>query len=184
MEVDPWYKRVQGPFPVWDGPKGVKADGGGSIRGCGMVGKMKLHRAVMNRDTEGIKRLIADGEDVNEVEAAGSTPLHNAAYEGWVEGATLLLELGAKVNASNNAGDTPWHWATYMRNDEMVVFLEQRGASKAQGKVLVQEHVPKVKDFYAKECWAHHPKPYADYVEFKIKEHDTIQAEHKKAIRV
>jgi hypothetical protein len=34
--------------------------------------------------------------------------------------------------------------------------------------VLVQEHVPKVRDFFAKDCWAHHPKPYADYVEFKV----------------
>lgn len=95
----------------------------------------------------------------------------------------------------------------------------QHGASKKKGKVLVQEHVPKVKasvlatgsvfkaldwhfsliestkmcnvdhispcpqDFYAKECWAHHPKPYADFVESKQKERESLEAERKRAIR-
>ena len=95
----------------------------------------------------------------------------------------------------------------------------QHGASKKKGKVLVQEHVPKVKasfhgislfkysvlwnvdltrdldldldpitlmplqDFYAKECWAHHPKPYADFEEAKVKERETLEAERKRAIR-
>lgn len=53
-----------------------------------------------------------------------------------------------------------------------------------QGMYLTSVLLSLSQDFYAKECWAHHPKPYADYVEFKIKEHDTIEAEHKKAIRV
>ena len=155
MERNPWWKNVQGPFPDWEGPVGVKEDGGaqldgrqaacgrgaltatagahpaaarpagGSIRGQGRVGKMLLHRAVCNRDTEGealpaagrthapapgacspylllpaarppelppalapaaIRRLVEQGESVNEVEGAGNTPLHNAAYEGWLEG--------------------------------------------------------------------------------------------------
>lgn len=44
-----------------------------------------------------IERLVAAGEDINEVEAAGCTPLHNAAFAGWAEGCALLLKLGAKV---------------------------------------------------------------------------------------
>ena len=60
----------------------------------------------------------------------------------------------------------------------------QRGASRQQGKVVVPEHVPKVKDFYQKDCWAHHPPPYADYVSFKAKEREALEAERKKAIRV
>ena len=66
-----------------------------------------------------------EGEDINEVEAAGNTPLHNAAYEGWLQGAELLLSLGAKIDASNNAGDRPWHWARNMGHDDMMHMLEQ-----------------------------------------------------------
>jgi hypothetical protein len=27
-----------------------------------------------------------------------------------------------------------------------------------------------VQDFFAKECWAHHPKPYAEFMEWRKKE--------------
>lgn len=53
MEKNPWWKSLQGPFPEWSGPVGVKADGGGNIRGQGKVGSMKIHRAVNNHDAEG-----------------------------------------------------------------------------------------------------------------------------------
>jgi hypothetical protein len=54
MEKDPWWQNVQGPFPTWKGPKGVKPDGGGSVRGQGRVGRMLLHRAVFNRAKDGV----------------------------------------------------------------------------------------------------------------------------------
>jgi hypothetical protein len=53
MEKNPWWTRLEGPFPTWEGPKGVKADGGGNIRGQGIIGSMKLHRATNNRRKEG-----------------------------------------------------------------------------------------------------------------------------------
>lgn len=55
MEKNPWWQNLQpaGPLPVWEGrPVGVKADGGGSVRGQGRIGGMRLHRAVCNRDAE------------------------------------------------------------------------------------------------------------------------------------
>ena len=97
---------------------------------------------------------------MNEVEAAGNTPLHSCCYEGWIDGAKLLLDLGAKMNASNNAGDRPIHWAQNMGHDELEKFLREHGADESQGGVLVPDHVPKVKDFFEKECWAHHPMPH------------------------
>ncbi len=53
MEKSPWYKNVDGPFPEWEGPTGVKADGGGCTRGQGKVGSMDVHRAVFNQDAAG-----------------------------------------------------------------------------------------------------------------------------------
>uniref|UniRef100_A0A383VJ57 Uncharacterized protein n=1 Tax=Tetradesmus obliquus TaxID=3088 RepID=A0A383VJ57_TETOB len=184
MERNPWWQNVAGDSGAWPGPVGVKPDGGGSIRGQGRVGSMKLHRACHNKELDEVLRLVDDGADVNEVEAAGNTPLHSAAFEGWAEGVELLLQLGAKVNASNNAGDTPWHWAVNMGWAEVAALLEASGASKQKGQVLVPEHVPKVKDFYSKECWAHHPKPYGDFMAFKQKERSELEAERKKAVGV
>lgn len=58
MERDPWWLHVPGPLPVWKGPKGVKPDGGGSIRGQGRVGRMLLHRATFNRNKDGARRSV------------------------------------------------------------------------------------------------------------------------------
>ena len=182
IDPNPWWKKVEGPLPHWQGPVGVKKDGGGSTRGRGLVGKMRVHRAVMCRDSDLIVQLIDEGEDVNEVEASGCTPLHNAACDGWVEGAELLLQLGAKINATNNAGDSPWHWAMYHKQEAMMDFLVKNGANKQQGLVLVPDHVNKVSDFYEKPCWAHHPKPHDEYVALKKMEEEAHEKEMKSMI--
>lgn len=129
-----------------------------------------------------IQKAVEAGEDVNEVEAAGNTPLHCAAYAGWEEGCELLLNLGAKVNASNNAGDRPWHWAQNMGHKGVMDLLEKAGATRDHGDVLVQDHVPKVKDFFQKECWAHHPKPHADFMEWQAKHDKELESERNKLI--
>ena len=176
VERNPWYTRVKGPFPETYGCVGVKDDGGGSMRGRGTVGKMLLHRAVFNRDVESIEKLLDDTTDpktsVNEVEGAGNTALHNAAYDGWCEGIELLVRLGAKLNASNNAGDTPWQWAANMRHDEACDILEKLGADKDyRGRVIVPEHIPKIKDFYELEDGKDHPPPSQEFLEWQ-KEQD------------
>lgn len=53
MEKNPWWKNVQGPFLQWNGPAGVKEDGGGCTRARGKVGPMVIHRAAASRDREG-----------------------------------------------------------------------------------------------------------------------------------
>lgn len=39
-----------------------------------------------------------------------------------------------------------------------------------------------MQDFFQKECWAHHPKPYADYMDMKQKEDAELAASRKKLI--
>ncbi|GAB4822849.1 hypothetical protein N2152v2_009895 [Parachlorella kessleri] len=182
MEKNPWYKNVTGPYLQWRGPIGIKEDGGGCTRGQGTVGPMVIHRAACSRDKEAIIKAVDEGHNVNEVEAAGNTPLHFAAFEGWLEGCELLLNLGAKINASNNAGDRPWHFARNLGQKDVMEFLEKNGALKEQGLVVVQDHIPKVKDFFQKECWKHHPKPHGDYIEEKKKQDAAIEAERNKLV--
>jgi hypothetical protein len=56
MERSPWWMHLNtSSLPSWAGPVGIKADGGGSIRGQGRVGEMQLHRAVHNRRREGAR---------------------------------------------------------------------------------------------------------------------------------
>ena len=52
-----------------------------------------------------------------------------------------------------------------MGQAEVKAALEASGADTSPGPVLVQDHVPKVKDFFAKACWAHHPKPHQEYID-------------------
>lgn len=44
--------------------------------------------------------------------------------------------------------------------------------------------VAPLQDFYSKECWRHHPLPYSDFLEFKKKEREELQAERKKLVKV
>lgn len=121
MEKNPWYKNVEGPFLQWQGPVGIKADGGGCTRGRGLVGSMVLHRAAHSRDKEGTCRLapcrgatggawsdlnVGDGVGGNrsEIHYARDRPL--AAIVAAVDG-------GADVNEVEAAGNTPLHSAAY-----------------------------------------------------------------------
>ena len=128
-----------------------------------------------------LRAALSAGADPNEVEAAGNTPLHSAAFEGWADGVEALLRAGARPLASNNAGDRPWHWATTMGHDAVAELLARAcpggvAAAERQGEVIVQDHVPKVKEFFSKPCWAHHPKPYKDYIEARRRSDAAMRA--------
>ena len=59
MEKNPWWTQLPvanaAALPTYAGPVGVNPAGGGSVRGCGRVGPMLLHRAVHNRDKSGAR---------------------------------------------------------------------------------------------------------------------------------
>ncbi|HEX2752458.1 MAG TPA: ankyrin repeat domain-containing protein [Alphaproteobacteria bacterium] len=102
-----------------------------AINKAGLRGINKLFRAVEKNDLRLVKRLLAEGADVNARTqtpstvsimmysvpyAKGSTPLHAAALLGHDDIARLLLEKGADINARNNEGHTPLDYALISQN--------------------------------------------------------------------
>ena len=76
-----------------------------------------LHWAAFKNEVEEVKRLIANGADVNAKAEDGITPLHCAAEENAAEVAKVLIEFGAAVNAKNNDGYTPTDmWGYFWRD--------------------------------------------------------------------
>ena len=51
-------------------------------------------------DVVTIRRLAAEGADVNVQGCGGTRPLHGAAHYGHVDAVQVLVEVGADVNAS------------------------------------------------------------------------------------
>jgi len=67
----------------------------------------RLIEAAKSRDVQAIRRLLAQGADVNERFGDGATALHWAAYGDEPEAVELLLAAGAQVDAADDHGITP-----------------------------------------------------------------------------
>ncbi|MHC4205530.1 MAG: ankyrin repeat domain-containing protein [Planctomycetota bacterium] len=71
---------------------------------------MKLFfEAIKKGDIKQVKKLIAQGADLNEKDKKGWTPLHYAGWYGQGEVAKALIAKGANVNATDSSGKTPLH---------------------------------------------------------------------------
>ncbi len=70
-----------------------------------------LHDAVIDGDFDEVKRLIAQGADVNEEDFAAGLPLHLAIAEADKTIAELLIARGADVDAEDFDLGTPLHIA-------------------------------------------------------------------------
>ena len=58
-----------------------------------------LHFAAQDGDIAEVRRLVAEGRNVNDYDDLGMTPLHYAVKEEHFEVAQFLIEHGADVNA-------------------------------------------------------------------------------------
>lgn len=85
-----------------------------------------LMRAVKANDAAAVRKLIADGADVNELESSGDAPLIMAAYLGHTEIVKLLLEAGADVTVLDpSMKATALHAAAYAGRTEAAKLLIQ-----------------------------------------------------------
>lgn len=92
-----------------------------------------LNRAAQDGNVAEIKRLVAQGADVNEYAAASNSghdfPLNEAVANNHVEAARALLEAGASTTGTDSMARTPLDIAVEFKpNIEMVRLLLEHGA--------------------------------------------------------
>ena len=39
-----------------------------------------------------------------------------------------------------------------------------------------------VQDFFQKDCWKHHPKPYKEYMDWRFKEDEKLQMQRERLV--
>jgi ankyrin repeat protein len=90
-----------------------------------------LHKAVKNRNIEGVELLISKGADINAKDGARNqiTPLHLAVQNRDKLMVELLVAKGADVRARDTTGNTPLRIAETNGYTEIVELL-RRGATK------------------------------------------------------
>lgn len=96
----------------------------------------ELHRAAENGDEALVKKLIADGADVNAQDEAGNTPLHFAAENGHLTIARILIEEGADMSLKNEFGFTPFQEAEQAQNEEMIQLFLSEGMGASVHKLI------------------------------------------------
>ena len=89
-----------------------------------------VHDAVKAGDVVEVKRLIVEGEDVNQTNSRLGTPIHQAAIWANSEMIELLLDEGADVNAESPLLGTPLSIAALKNNAAAVVVLLAAGADQ------------------------------------------------------
>src|SRR5882672_34539 len=84
--------------------------------------------AVMKKNPEALRSLLAQKAAVNAAQADGTTALHWAARWDDLAAADLLIRAGADVKAANRQGATPMFLASQNGNVAMIEKLLKAGA--------------------------------------------------------
>jgi ankyrin repeat protein len=77
------------------------------------------------KELQKIKRLLAQGMEVNAKGPGDNTLLHFAAQTGYLHVASLLISIGADLNARNDHRQTPLQVARSRRNMDIVLLIRQ-----------------------------------------------------------
>jgi ankyrin repeat protein len=94
-----------------------------------------LADAVLARDLDQVRKLVAEGADIHGLDTRPNTagrngrrPLNFAALQNDTKMIELLLELGADIDRQNLTGFTPLHHAAEVQAVEAIKLLLARGA--------------------------------------------------------
>jgi ankyrin repeat protein len=87
-----------------------------------------LHEAAAAGNLEQVKKLVAEGADVNAKDEDGRTPLHSAAWYGREDVAAVLLAHGANINEADGSGQAPLHLAMSFGGKPVPELLLAQGA--------------------------------------------------------
>jgi ankyrin repeat protein len=93
----------------------------------GVVSGGPIHQAVEDGNADWVKRLIASGENVNEMDYEKKTPLHIAVAKNNKPMIDYLISKGANVNKVGWIG-TPLHVAVLRGDVDLVGILIDKGA--------------------------------------------------------
>jgi ankyrin repeat protein len=99
----------------------------------------ELHNAAAIDDVVTIRRLAAEGADVNVQGAEGVRPLHEAAHHGHVDASLVLVEVGADLEAATAGGLTPLHAAARRGHVTVVKTLIELRLTKRR-LLLMERH--------------------------------------------
>jgi uncharacterized protein len=87
-----------------------------------------LVSAASSGDTKSVQRLLAEGADIETIQAKEWTPLIAAASEGKIEVVRLLLTSGADPNRPKPGGSTALEFAAMHGHVDVVMVLLSSGA--------------------------------------------------------
>ncbi|XP_029428213.1 protein phosphatase 1 regulatory subunit 12B-like isoform X2 [Rhinatrema bivittatum] len=87
--------------------------------------------ACSSGDTEEVKKLLAQGADINTVNVDGLTSLHQACIDENLDVVKFLVQSGADVNQQDNEGWTPLHAVASCGYLNIAEYLISHGANVA-----------------------------------------------------
>lgn len=91
---------------------------------CGL-----LYSAVIHKDIEIVRLLIASGADIDELEERGRTPLFYACGQGSSDMVNALLSMNANINHLDWSGQSPLSVAAEYEYEALILQLLEAGAN-------------------------------------------------------
>ncbi len=96
-----------------------------SANALAVDGESILHKAVMMKDVLGVKILLDNAANPNQIGNMGDTPLHQAAFNNNLAIVEILVRNGADVNVKNELGETAADLAKIHKSQALITYLTQ-----------------------------------------------------------